>query len=85
MPLFSIPLLLRMLLFLLRQGHEGCVRTLLLTGANRDAKRGLDDATPLHQVRFVLLSCHVPIPKSLLLGFPSALNLESLKTNYPFL
>ncbi|CAN0062930.1 unnamed protein product, partial [Hapterophycus canaliculatus] len=31
------------------QGHESCVRTLLLTGADRDAKRGLDGATPLHQ------------------------------------
>lgn len=33
------------------QGHEGCVRSLLLTGADRDAKRNLDGATPLHQVR----------------------------------
>ena len=35
---------------MLWQGHEGCVRTLLLTGADRDARRGLDAATPLHQV-----------------------------------
>lgn len=50
-PLFSIALLL--LMFLLWQGHAACVRTLLLTGANRDARRGLDAATPLHQVIFV--------------------------------
>ena len=48
-------LLLMLLLFvLLWQGHEGCVRTLLLTGADRDARRGLDAATPLHQVKQLL-------------------------------
>ena len=34
----------------LSQGHEACVRTLLLTGADKNGRRGLDGATPLHQV-----------------------------------
>lgn len=34
------------------QGHENCVRTLLLTGADKDGRRGLDGATPLHQVPY---------------------------------
>lgn len=35
------------------------MRTLLLTGADRDARRGLDGATPLHQVCFCLFNTSV--------------------------